>query len=117
MPPSYYCAWSSISVHADHSEPSLKADPRRTWPVVSLSVGDSAVFTIYPDSARVGGSLDDGEGVDIVLRSGDVICFGGPARLLRHAVSRVVEVGVGGGARPPGLRMVSGRLNVTLRQL
>ena len=59
----------------------------------------------------------DGEGVDILLHSGDALCFGGPARLVRHAVKRVLPVGAGGTGRPLGLRMVDGRLNVTLRQL
>lgn len=104
-------------MHADTSEPSLMAAPHRSWPVVSLSVGDTAVFTLYPDSMRVGGRLVDGEGVDVTLHSGDALCFGGSARLLRHAVHKIVEVGDGGGGRPPGLRMVAGRLNVTLRQL
>ena len=117
----YYTSWGSISVHSDSSEPSLKAEPPRYWPVVSLSVGDSAVFTLYPESRRiVGGRMEDGEGVSVQLRSGDALCFGGPARLMRHSVKEVLEVGAdkgGGAARPPGLRMVPGRLNITLRQL
>jgi DNA oxidative demethylase len=113
----YYPSWGSISPHSDNSEPSLKAEPSRAWPVVSLSVGSSAVFTLYPNACRVGGRIEEGDGLDVTLCSGDVLCFGGPARLMRHAVRRIEEVGAGGSSRPLGLRMVSGRLNVTLRQL
>jgi len=103
-------------VHADTSEPSLKTG--LAWPIVSLSVGDTAVFTVYPHAHTVpGGRTENGDGVDILLRSGDVVCFGGASRLLRHEVKRIQEVGAGGVVRPAGLRMVGGRLNVTLRAL
>jgi len=50
---------------------------------------------------------------DLELRSGDVLLFGGAARLIRHEVKGVKpEV-----PRPKNLRMVAGRLNITLRGL
>lgn len=112
----FYASWSSISPHSDGSEPSLKDG--KSWPVVSLSVGDTAVFTLYPHATTAPGAhTENGAGLDVLLQSGDVLLFGGAARMIRHAVTAVKAVGAGGVARPAGLRMVPGRLNVTLRAL
>lgn len=46
------------------------------------------------------------------LESGDVLVFGGPARLLWHGLSRVLP-----NQRPKGLVMAPGRLNLTFREL
>ena len=105
----YPRAWGELSVHADTGEPCLRATPRRLYPVVSLSIGDAANFTVYP--------REDGEGLgpgqDIELRSGDVLLFGGASRLIKHKVAAPLPLA----ARPPGLKMVPGRLNITLRGL
>ncbi|MEJ0042901.1 MAG: alpha-ketoglutarate-dependent dioxygenase AlkB [Rhizomicrobium sp.] len=71
------------------------ADPRR-WartrnrdeqateaPVVSVSLGDDALF-------RFGGTTRKGPTQSITLSSGDVLVFGGPARLMFHGIDRVV---------------------------
>jgi alkylated DNA repair dioxygenase AlkB len=105
----YPRAWGELSVHSDNSEPCLRAKPRLLYPVVSLSIGDAANFTIY--------AHEDGEGLgpgqDIELRSGDVLLFGGESRLIKHKVAAPLPLA----ARPPGLKMVPGRLNITLRGL
>ncbi len=104
----YPVAWGRLSVHADSSEPSLKDG--KMWPVVSLSVGDAGVFTLYPTAIS---ATELGDPIKLELRSGDVLLFGGAARLVRHEMEGVLPRAV----RPKGLRMVPGRLNVTLRAL
>jgi alkylated DNA repair protein (DNA oxidative demethylase) len=86
----------------DTSEPSLRQG--KTYPVVSFSIGDAVDFSM-------------GEGGDrstVRLRSGDVLLFGGNSRTIKHGVARTPTAR---GPRPAGLRMVSGRLNITLRRL
>lgn len=74
-------------------------------PVVSFSIGATGLF-------RFGNTLGRGRPwVDLPLESGDVVVFGGPARLAYHGVPRLVpetgDLGVGD---------LPGRLNVTVRQ-
>jgi DNA oxidative demethylase len=72
-------------------------------PVVSVSLGDDALF-------RFGGATRKGPTQSIMLSSGDVLVFGGPARLMFHGIDRVV----GGSSTllPDG-----GRINLTLRRV
>jgi alkylated DNA repair dioxygenase AlkB len=102
--------WGTLMAHSDTSEPSLKAkNGGKRYPVVSMSIGDAAIFTIYPHPDTEG----PGIGVDIELRNGDVLLFGGASRLVKHGVGPpLVRT-----ARPAGLKMVPGRLNITLRAL
>jgi alkylated DNA repair protein (DNA oxidative demethylase) len=68
-----------------------------------VSLGDAAVF-------RIGGARRQGETRSLKLSSGDVLAFGGPARLAYHGVDRVL----GGTSRLiPG----GGRINLTLRRV
>jgi len=72
-------------------------------PVVSISLGDTARFLF--------GGLRRREPVEpVMLESGDVFVFGGPARLRFHGVSRIIP-----GTAPPTLR-IEGRFNLTFRQ-
>ncbi|KAF4150129.1 2OG-Fe(II) oxygenase superfamily [Phytophthora infestans] len=75
-------------------------------PVISFSVGCAAEFAYidhYPDPH---------EAVPIVrLESGDALVFGGPARTVVHALTRVYN-----NTQPSWLRMRSGRLNLTFRE-
>jgi alkylated DNA repair protein (DNA oxidative demethylase) len=73
------------------------------WPVVSISIGDTARFLFGGERRR-----DPVEA--ILLQSGDAFVFGGPARLRYHGVSRIVP-----GTAPPELG-ISGRFNLTFRQ-
>ncbi|KAL2608428.1 hypothetical protein R1flu_027001 [Riccia fluitans] len=99
-------------------------------PVVSISVGDSMTFfyrRLPPLSRRksmiyvsvdekaakncVDGDTAHNREQQLILRSGDVLVFGGESRLIYHGTRHVQA-----GTRPPGLHMVSGRLNFTFRQ-
>ena len=70
-------------------------------PVVSISLGDDALF-------RIGGPNRKDKTESIWLSSGDVCVMGGDARLLYHGVDRI-RFG------SSGLLKNGGRLNLTLR--
>lgn len=86
-----------MGLHQDRDEADLDA------PVVSLSLGDTAVF-------RIGGLTRGGPTRSVRLASGDAVVFGGPARLVFHGIDRVLA-----GSSPllPG----GGRINLTLRRV
>jgi alkylated DNA repair protein (DNA oxidative demethylase) len=93
----FYTAEARMGLHRDADEEDLAA------PVVSLSLGDSAVF-------RIGGPERAGPTSSLKLHSGDVMVLGGAARLAYHGIDRIL----GGSSRLlPG----GGRLNVTLRRV
>ncbi len=100
--------WAALSPHTDSHEPSLTAKPKAFYPVVSLSVGDAATFNIFPNYVS---QKSPGEATKVKLCSGDVLLFGGRGRLVAHSVDAPT------GERPGNLKMVEGRLNVTLRHL
>lgn len=91
----YYAGGARMGMHQDRDE----ADFR--WPVLSVSLGDSALFRIG-NIAR-GGSTDS-----LWLHSGDVLVMGGAARLIHHGIDRV---------RAGSSRLLEGggRINLTLR--
>ena len=72
-----------------------------SWPVLSISLGDPGLF-------RVGGLERSDPTASIPLESGDVVVFGGPARLAYHGIDRVRF----GASR---LLPEGGRINLTLR--
>ena len=86
-----------MGLHQDRDEQALEA------PVLSVSLGDSAVF-------RIGGTSRRGPTRSLKLASGDVLVFGGPARLAFHGIDRVIP---GTSALVPG----GGRINLTLRRV
>jgi len=49
--------------------------------------------------------------IDVELRSGDLLVFGGPNRRIHHGVPRVAS-----GTAPEGLGLPPGRLSITIRQ-
>jgi alkylated DNA repair protein (DNA oxidative demethylase) len=71
-------------------------------PVLSVSLGDTALF-------RIGGTARRDPTASIRLSSGDVCVLGGDARLAFHGVDRVIA---GSSRLIPG----GGRLNLTLRR-
>jgi alkylated DNA repair protein (DNA oxidative demethylase) len=71
-------------------------------PVLSLSLGDTAIF-------RLGGPTRGGPTTSLKLNSGDLCTLGGSARLAFHGIDRVLE---GSSTVVPG----GGRLNLTLRK-
>lgn len=89
-----YSDTAKMGLHQDRDEADLKA------PVLSVSLGDTAVF-------RIAGA--DGKTSTLKLESGDVCALTGPARLARHGVDRVLA---GSSRLIPG----GGRINLTLRR-
>lgn len=84
-----------MGLHQDRDEADLTA------PVLSVSLGDAAVFRIGP--------AQGGRTTSLRLESGDVCALTGPARLARHGIDRVLT---GSSSLIPG----GGRLNLTLRR-
>lgn len=84
-----------MGLHQDRDEADLTA------PVLSVSLGDTAVFRIGPAAGRATRSFR--------LASGDVMALAGEARLARHGVDRTLE---GSSRLIPG----GGRINLTMRR-
>jgi len=83
--------------HQDRDEMATDA------PVLSVSLGDDALF-------RIGGTARRDATQSLKLSSGDVLTFGGPARLAYHGIDRVI---VGTSTLLQG----GGRINLTLRRV
>lgn len=92
-----YRGAAKMGLHQDKDEAALAA------PVLSVSLGDDALF-------RIGGTTRKGATKSVKLSSGDVLMFGGPARLAFHGIDRVMA-----GTSP--LVRDGGRLNLTLRRV
>lgn len=92
-----YRAGAKMGAHQDRDEEAIEA------PVVSVSLGDGALF-------RFGGTSRKGPTQSLKLASGDVLAFGGPARLMFHGIDRVF-------AGSSTLLSGGGRLNITLRRV
>jgi alkylated DNA repair protein (DNA oxidative demethylase) len=92
-----YNATARMGLHQDRDEEEFAA------PVVSLSLGDDAVF-------RIGGATRNSPTRSFRLRSGDAMSLGGPARLAFHGVDRIV-------AGTSTLLPKGGRVNLTLRRV
>ncbi|WP_372708411.1 alpha-ketoglutarate-dependent dioxygenase AlkB [Brevundimonas sp.] len=90
-----YRSGAKMGLHQDKDERDLAA------PVLSISLGDTAVFRI--------GAAQGGPTQSIRLASGDVCALTGPARLARHGVDRIIA---GSSTLIPG----GGRINLTLRK-
>ena len=93
----YYGGDAKMGLHQDKDEEDFAA------PVVSVSLGDSALF-------RVGGLSRKEETRALELKSGDVVVLGGDDRLAYHGVDRILP---GTSALLPE----GGRLTVTLRRV
>lgn len=92
-----YRGGARMGPHQDRDEQALDA------PVLSLSLGDEAVF-------RVGGTNRKDPMRSLRLKSGDVLILGGAARLAFHGVDRVL-------AETSTVVPGGGRLNLTLRRV
>ena len=88
---------AKMGLHQDRDEAAIDA------PVLSVSLGDDALF-------RIGGTTRKSPTQSVKLLSGDMVMFGGPARLAFHGIDRVV-------ARTSTLIPGGGRLNLTLRRV
>lgn len=92
-----YRGAARMGLHQDRDEKDITAA------VIGVSLGDEALF-------RIGGTTRGGKTTSVALTSGDVIAFGGPARLAYHGIDRI---------RPGTSRLVpgGGRLSLTLRRV
>ncbi|WP_414633044.1 alpha-ketoglutarate-dependent dioxygenase AlkB [Brevundimonas sp. UBA7664] len=90
-----YRGGAKMGLHQDLDEQDHGA------PVLSVSLGDTAVFRI--------GAAGGGPTRTVRLASGDVCALTGPARLARHGIDRVIA---GSSTLVPG----GGRINLTLRR-
>jgi alkylated DNA repair protein (DNA oxidative demethylase) len=92
-----YRPGAKMGLHQDRDEKDVSAA------VVGISLGDEALF-------RIGGAARGGKTQSVVLASGDVIAFGGSARLAYHGIDRI---------RPGTSRLLpgGGRLSLTLRRV
>ncbi len=91
----FYGRGARMGMHQDRDE----ADPG--WPVVSVSLGDDALF-------RIGQVTRGGPTRSTWLNSGDVAVLAGAARLAYHGIDRIRF-----GSSP--LLPHGGRINVTMR--
>ena len=90
-----YRAGAKMGLHQDRDEKDFRA------PVLGVSLGDDALF-------RIGGRVRTDRTHSVKLASGDVILFGGPARLAFHGIDRILP---GSSRLVPG----GGRISLTLR--
>lgn len=99
----YYAPGTRMGLHRDEDEEDFAA------PVVSLSLGDTAIF-------RVGGVARKSPTRSVRLASGDAAVLGGEARLAYHGIDRILagtsELLAGDPLFPAG-----GRINLTLRRV
>ncbi|WP_164661456.1 alpha-ketoglutarate-dependent dioxygenase AlkB [Tropicibacter sp. Alg240-R139] len=91
----YYGEDTKMGLHQDKDEADF------SWPVVSVSLGDDALF-------RMGSPTRGGKTESLWLSSGDVVIMGGEARLSYHGIDRI---------RFKSSRLLpkGGRINLTLR--
>jgi DNA oxidative demethylase len=91
-----YRASARMGLHQDRDERDF------AHPVISVSLGDAAIF-------RIGGTSRRGSTASLKLASGDVCVLAGPARLAFHGIDRILP---GSSRLIPG----GGRINLTLRR-
>lgn len=98
----YYDAAAKMGSHQDRDEQDFDA------PVLSVSLGDTAIF-------HVGGTSRSGPKARIRLESGDVLLLAGESRLAFHGIDKVLA-GSSTLLRPPYFT-AGGRINLTLRRV
>jgi len=86
-----------MGLHRDENEAAMDA------PVLSVSLGDSALFRFSGPAKRTPTRT-------LKLSSGDVLSFGPPARFIYHGIDRIES---GSSGLVPG----GGRINLTLRRV
>ena len=91
----FYQTTARMGLHQDRDEADF------SQPVLSISLGDDALF-------RIGNLSKGGKTQSIWLRSGDVLCMGGEARLIHHGIDRLK-------CGSATLLKNGGRINLTLR--
>ncbi|XP_043700795.1 alpha-ketoglutarate-dependent dioxygenase abh1-like [Telopea speciosissima] len=102
----FYTESGKLGLHQDRDE--TRESLRLGLPVVSFSIGDSAEF-LYGDSR------DPDMAHKVVLKSGDVLIFGGESRHIFHGVPCITR-----NSAPSSLveesNLLPGRLNLTFRK-
>ncbi len=93
----YYREGARMGLHQDADEDDFSA------PVVSVSLGDTAIF-------RIGSTERGGSTSTLKLGSGDVVVLGGASRRAYHGIDRI-QTGTS------TLLKGGGRLNLTLRRV
>jgi DNA oxidative demethylase len=93
----FYQGGAKMGLHQDKDEEDFSA------PVVSISLGDTAVF-------RFGGTTRGGKTSTLKLASGDVLMMGGDSRLCFHGIDRVNQ-------GTSTLLKEGGRINLTMRRV
>ena len=93
----YYDGGAKMGLHQDKDEEDFAA------PVVSVSLGDTAIF-------RAGGRSRRDPTRAFELKSGDVVVLGGEDRLAFHGIDRIL-------AGTSDLLPEGGRINLTLRRV
>lgn len=91
----FYGEGARMGMHQDKDEGDF------SWPVVSVSLGDDALF-------RMGNPTRGGKTESLWLTSGDVVVMGGDARLSYHGIDRIRF-------QSSSLLPKGGRINLTLR--
>jgi len=90
-----YTADAKLGLHQDKDEADFG------WPVLSISLGDTATF-------RIGGTSRSDKTQSFALESGDVVLLEGSSRLAFHGIDRIR-------AGTSTLLPDGGRINLTLR--
>jgi DNA oxidative demethylase len=93
----FYNADAKMGLHQDRDEKDFTA------PVVSISLGDTALF-------RWGSTTRGGKTQSVKLESGDVLVMGGESRLCFHGIDRVY-------LGTSNLLKDGGRINLTMRRV
>lgn len=93
----HYREGAKMGLHRDEDEEDFAA------PVVSISLGDTAIF-------RIGGKERGGKTETLKLDSGDVLVMGGASRLFYHGIDRILT-------GTSSLLPEGGRINLTLRRV
>ncbi|MCY4152056.1 MAG: alpha-ketoglutarate-dependent dioxygenase AlkB [Aestuariivita sp.] len=91
----FYDQDSRMGMHQDKDEADF------SWPVLSISLGDEALF-------RMGNEKRGGSTESLWLHSGDIVIMAGAARLKYHGIDRIRS-------GSSGLLTKGGRINLTLR--
>ena len=91
----FYGEDARMGMHQDKDEADF------SWPVLSISLGDDALF-------RIGNLTRGGKTESLWLKSGDVVVIGGEARLIYHGVDKI-RFG------SSSLLAKGGRINLTCR--
>jgi alkylated DNA repair protein (DNA oxidative demethylase) len=97
----YYKPKAKMGLHRDEDEEDFDA------PVLSLSLGDTAVF-------RIGGRERKAPTRSVKLASGDAVVLGGTSRLAYHGIDRILA---GSSTLLAGWLPEGGRINLTLRRV